>query len=141
MVLIAGVEDDPGVAEALGYYFREAGWEWRCFPGRSETLGALREFRPDVVTTGNRHPVLPGVWLLGAMKRDRELRRIPVVFVTALTKELLWASIRATGLDPDADVAGFVCKPYKPVELVAEIRRVLEASGAIPGSCFPAPVS
>ncbi len=133
MVLIAGIEDDPGIAEVLALSFREAGWEWRCLLGGPEVLGALREFRPEVVTTGNRHPTLPGVRLLDAMKRDSELRKIPLVFVTALDRENLWESIRKIGRDPDSEVAGYVWKPFVPAELVAEIRRVLEANGGVPG--------
>ncbi len=133
MVLIAGLEDEPGMAEQLGQCFRTAGWEWRCLPGRPEVLGALREFRPDVVTTGNRHPLLGGVSLLDEMKRDAELRKIPVVFVTALDREFLWENVRKIGRDPDVDVAGYVLKPFAPAELVAEIRRVLGAAGAAPG--------
>lgn len=133
MVPIAGIEDDPGMAEQLGQCFRGAGWEWRCLSGGLEVLGALREFRPDVVTTGNRHPTLPGVWFLDAMKRDLELQRIPVVFVTARDRESLWESIRKTGRNPDLEVAGYVWKPFVSAELVAEIRRALEATGGAPG--------
>lgn len=133
MALIAGLEDDPGMAEVLGLSFRAAGWEWRCLLGGPEVLGALREFRPDVVTTGNRHSTLPGVRFLDVMKRDQDLRKIPVVFVTALDRENFWESIRKIGRDPDFEVAGYVWKPFVPADLVAEIRRVLEASGGVPG--------
>lgn len=129
MSLIAGLEDDPGVAKALGEVIQESGWEWRLLPGGPETLGAIREFKPDIVTTGNRHPTIPGLSLLEAMQRDLELRMIPIVFVTPRPKDDLWAAIRNEGLDPDVVVAGYVQKPFEPATLVAELMRVLRAHG------------
>lgn len=130
MTLIAGLEDDPGVAEILAWACRDAGWEWRLLHGDPSDIDAIAALRPDVVTTGNRHPIVGGVELLRLLKEREETRGISVVFVTALDRESLRAAVRAIGLDPDADVAGYVQKPFVSSGLQAELRRVIEGARA-----------
>lgn len=129
MPVIAGIEDDPGVAEVLGQCVQREGWKWHHLTGGSETVEVLCILRPDIVTTGSRHPSLPGVELLEIMKREVALAKIPVVFVTPMARGPLWSAVRAAGLDPDEAVAGYVCKPFTCETLGAEIERVLRLSG------------
>lgn len=130
MALIAGLEDEPLIVEQLGWAFGNAGWEWRHLVGGPGLIDAIAAFRPDIVTTGNRHPFIGGIELLQRLKEREDTRMIPVVFVTAVDREGLWEIVRAKGLDPDRDIAGFVRKPFYTKELQAEIRRVLEANAS-----------
>lgn len=129
MTLIASYEDDPGMAEVLECYVREAGWDWRLVPDTDRMFPFLRELKPDLVTTGNRQVVMSGPDFVAAMKADPTLREIPAVFVTAMTdQDVLWEQLRKRGLDPDRQIAGYVTKPFVRAELVEAIRRALTAS-------------
>jgi DNA-binding response OmpR family regulator len=66
---------------------------------------------------------------------DSELWNVPLVFVTAQSRESVFCEIRESGLDPDVVIAAYVSKPFVAEELIAEIRRVLlraEAPGTTP---------
>jgi len=129
MTLIASYEDDPGMAEVLEFYVREAGWDWRLVPDTDRMLPFLRELKPDLVTTGNRQVVMSGPDFVAALKADSDLSAVPVVFVTAMTdRDHLWAQLEERRLDPGRDIAGYVTKPFSREELVEAIRRALPAT-------------
>ena len=131
MALIASYEDDPGVAEVLEFYVREAGWDWRLVPDTGQMLPFLRELKPDLITTGNRQVSMSGPGFIEALKADPALCAVPVVFVTAMSdQDYLWEQLRRRGLDPDRHVAGYVTKPFERSGLVEAIRRGLAPSGA-----------
>lgn len=93
-------------------------------------VGLLRDLRPDIVTTGNRQCSMSGPAFAAALKADPALREVPVVFVTAFSEQdELWKLLRAVGLDPDRQVAGYVSKPFARESLVAAIRRALPGAG------------
>ncbi|HQN09297.1 MAG TPA: response regulator [Thermoanaerobaculia bacterium] len=130
MALIASYEDDPGMAEVLEHYIREAGWDWRLVPDTDRALEFLQGLRPDLVTTGNRQCSMSGPAFAAALKADPALREVPVVFVTAFSaQDELWEQLRALGLDPDRQIAGYVAKPFAREELVAAIRHALPDAG------------
>ncbi len=109
------VEDDPAIAEPLGYALRREGWQvhWRTLAG--EALQLLSEQSFDVIILDVGLPDGNGFDLC----RDiRKQWRTPLLFLTARNEEVE----RIVGLELGAD--DYCAKPFSPRELVSRIRAI-----------------
>lgn len=114
------VEDDKMIVETLTEFLRGEDFEVSAVDGQSKAL-ALVEERPfdlallDIaLKDGNGYAVCRGI---------KELRDIPVIFLTASSDEF---SV-VTGLDLGAD--DYIGKPFRPRELVSRMKSVLRRYG------------
>jgi len=80
---------------------------------------------PDVILLDIVMPVMDGFDVCKRLKADRNIRDIPVVFVTALKGD---KETRIKGLDVGADA--FLAKPIDESELVAQIRAMVKIKSA-----------
>ena len=77
------VDDDPIIRELLGIHLRNAGYEVRTAEdGIAGGYGVLRE-TPDLIISDVNMPHLDGFQFIAALRSDANLRRIPVIFLTA----------------------------------------------------------
>ena len=127
-------DDDPSLRElvraVLGprYRFVEAA-------DGIEALAVAREERPALIVLDVMLPGLSGIEVLEELRTDEELRRIPVVVITA------WSHAEI-----DAQVAGadrFVSKPFDPDDLSAAVEELLGVGSTEPtgaeGPASPGP--
>jgi CheY-like chemotaxis protein len=77
------VEDHAEVAEALVLLLEEQGYDVRAASNGAEAIEMLRTHRPRVVFVDLVMPVLNGLELIDAMRKDDELAKIPVIAMTA----------------------------------------------------------
>src|SRR5689334_241662 len=77
------VEDHDEVSEALVLLLEGQGYVVRAASNGAEAIEALRSHRPCVVFVDLVMPVLNGLELIDAMRRDESLATIPVVAMTA----------------------------------------------------------
>jgi len=84
-------------------------------------LEKVKEYRPDLLLTDHMMPRLSGQGLLLEVRKDPELRSIPVVILTARTG----TEARVEGLEGGAD--DYINKPFHEPELLARIRNLLHA--------------
>jgi len=90
-------------------------------PDGQEALDALRtDTQIDLVLTDVMMPRLDGMQLLAAIREDEQLRRIPVVVLSARAGQE--AAVEA--LEGGAD--DYVVKPFTAPELIARVRSTLE---------------
>ncbi|MCO5975265.1 response regulator [Ideonella oryzae] len=110
------VEDEPKLAAVLQDYLRAAGFGTEIVADGRLVLDAIRQRPPVLVLLDLMLPGRDGVSLC------RELRgfsRVPVIMVTARVEEVE----RLIGLEAGAD--DYVCKPYRPREVVARVQAQL----------------
>ncbi|WP_374585112.1 response regulator [Ideonella dechloratans] len=110
------VEDEPKLAALLQDYLRAAGFNTEIVADGRLVLDAIRQRPPALVLLDLMLPGRDGVSLC------RELRtfsRVPVIMVTARVEEVE----RLIGLEAGAD--DYVCKPYRPREVVARVQAQL----------------
>ena len=109
-------DDEPALRELIraslddAYFFAEA----------SDGLTALelaREVEPDVVVLDLMLPRLGGLEVLARMRADEQLRKVPVLVITA------WNETREDVLA--AGAADFASKPFDPDALKASIEKLL----------------
>lgn len=104
---------EKSVLEAHGYRVRVA-------VDGVEALSLLRQELPDLVIADVEMPRLDGFGLLEAIRKDPELRSLPVVMVTSLDKR----EHRQKGLDLGAD-AYLIKQNFDQSALLETIRRLL----------------
>ena len=89
-----------------------------------EALERVRAFAPDLVVMDIQMPHISGLELIEQMKADDELRRTPIMAVTAYAARGDEERIR------DAGAEGYVSKPISVVRFVEAVRALLEAAAA-----------
>jgi DNA-binding response OmpR family regulator len=78
-------------------------------------IEAIRRNRPDLVVTDAMMPQLDGFGLLEAIRKNPDLRDLPVIMLSARAGE----EARIEGLDAGADY--YLTKPFSARELVAQV--------------------
>lgn len=122
MALIYCVEDDENIRELVGYALRSQAFEVETFADGKEFWKAVQQRVPALVLLDIMLPGESGTEILDKIRKDTQLRSLPVIMLTAKTSE--YDIVR--GLDGGAD--DYVCKPFGIVELISRIRSVLRRS-------------
>lgn len=86
----------------------------------AEALEILKSRHMDIVISDWQMPVMDGEALLSAMKKDKKLRDIPVVLLTANSEKKMRMDVAETQAD------AYLTKPAKPLALEEKIRSVVE---------------
>ena len=120
-VRILAVDDDPQALRYVRDALVASGFEPLATADPEETLRLLEEERPHLVLLDL---VLPGTDGIDLMRKIRETRDVPVIFLSAYGQDQLVA--RAF----DMGAADYVVKPFSPTELAARIRAALRRRDA-----------
>ena len=123
------IDDDVELGQAMREYFarRQLDLEAVQDPGRGLVRamdGCHALILLDVM--------MPGLDGLELLRRLRQASQVPVIMLTAKTRQM----DRVAGLDAGAD--DYLPKPFGPEELLARIRAVLRRAGAPTGRDGPA---
>jgi PAS domain S-box-containing protein len=113
---IFAVDDDPQVLRLLRRTLDEAGYDVLVTQDPAQVMPTLESRSPDLVILDLR---LPGTNGFDVLRRIRESSDVPVVFLTASSRD---ADI-VQGLKLGAD--DYVTKPFSPPELLARIGATL----------------
>jgi two-component system alkaline phosphatase synthesis response regulator PhoP len=116
MRTILVVEDEPQIAALVRDYLQHAGFAVLLAADGETGLSLARSRRPDAVVLDLGLPIVDGLDVVRALRRDST---VPIVILTARGDE----TDRVTGLELGAD--DYVVKPFSPKELVARVRAVL----------------
>jgi CheY-like chemotaxis protein len=82
MAVLVTAEDDEGIRMVVTRSLQQAGYEVIAVADGVQGLAAVREHRPDAVVTDVDMPYMTGLQLCREIRRDPELRHIPVVVVS-----------------------------------------------------------
>jgi two-component system alkaline phosphatase synthesis response regulator PhoP len=116
-VLIA--EDQPHIRTLMLYKLQNSGYDVVAVENGIEALEKARSENPDVVLLDVMMPLMTGFEVLAALRKDERTRSIPVLLVTAQSRE----EEVLKGLEMGAD--DYITKPFSPNELAARIKTVL----------------
>lgn len=95
------------------------GYEVMSAANGAEALRIAMQELPDLILLDVQMPVMDGVQVLGALKRDDRTKGIPVIIITTIGR----ASDRELLLKGGAD--DFVSKPIDGPSLVAKVRHLI----------------
>lgn len=113
------VEDEPDIAEVLGYNLEKEGFEVEIAHRGDTALEEIRRDPPDLLILDLMLPGLDGLELTRALKRETPTSRVPILMLTAKGDEV----DRIVGFELGAD--DYIAKPFSPREVVLRVKAVL----------------
>ncbi len=119
MARILIIEDEQDLAGLIEYNLRAAGFEPEISNTGAGGLARARARAPELVLLDLMLPDIAGSEVLRMLKSDAELRKVPVVIVSARGQE----TDRIQGLEMGAD--DYVVKPFSVRELMLRVKAVL----------------
>lgn len=121
------VDDEPHIPMIVGKKLTAAGFEVSTASDGEEGFAAARDIRPDLIITDLQMPYMSGAELAAALNDDKELRKIPVILLTA----------RGYVLTDDerefSNIKEFLSKPFSVHAVLTLVEKLLDADSA-PGT-------
>ena len=114
------VDDDVDFCEATKLLLDSKGYEVVLAHDGKEGLEKVRAARPDLVILDVMMPEMNGYDVCVVLKADGELRKTPVILLTAVDQHLFKTTYtQAMGLMTEAD--DYIAKPVEPQDLVKRV--------------------
>lgn len=108
------VDDEPEILDLLKYNFSKKGLEVSVARNGEEALEILENEIPQVIVLDIMMPVMNGIEMCRKMRSIEKYKKIPVLFLSATSDDILILSAMTSGGDH------FVSKPIK-LNLLFEI--------------------
>ena len=115
------VDDEDDILELLRYNLEQEGYAVTEARDGIEGLFAARESSPDLIIMDVMMPRMDGVQASLRIREDPDLKKIPIVMLTARSEE----SDQVTGLDAGADI--YLAKPIAMPVLLSQVRATLRS--------------
>lgn len=122
---ILAVDDEEDIVELVRYNLEREGYETLSAFSGKEALEIISKKRPDLIVLDLMLPDIDGLEITRRLKRDDNLKDIPIVMLTAKGEE---ADV-VVGLELGAD--DYIVKPFSPRILVARVRSVIRRRAAV----------
>jgi CheY-like chemotaxis protein len=119
------VDDDKDFVEATKLVLESKPYEVVVAYDGDEGLAKARKEKPDLIILDIIMPVKDGFRAAEQLKRDPELKKIPVIMLTSFSEKGGETSLSVSqGLALDAE--DYVDKPVVPEELLKRVERLLK---------------
>ncbi len=119
------VDDDKDFVEATKLVLESKPYEVVVAHDGDEGLAKARKEKPDLIILDIIMPVKDGFRAAEQLKKDSELKKIPVIMLTSFSEKGGETSLSVSqGLALDAD--DYVDKPVAPQELLRRVERLLK---------------
>jgi DNA-binding response OmpR family regulator len=113
------VDDEKDIVRMVDYNLKKEGFRTiLAYDGEKALLLAKKEL-PDLVILDLMLPEMDGLEVCKTLKKESDTASIPIIMLTAKTKE----ADKIVGLELGAD--DYITKPFSPREVVARIKAVL----------------
>jgi len=120
------VDDEPDAVEFVRAILEDAGYEVASAPNGDEGVKAARAVKPSLVILDVQMPGKDGFSAFADMRKDPELKGIPVVMLTGVRKRLgIQFSSQDMGEYLGEEPNAYVEKPVDPNVLQETVRRLL----------------
>ncbi len=116
------VDDDPDILSLLRLHLASAGYEVGVAEDAIQAGYMVLARVPDLIIADVKMPYMDGFEFVAALKDDRSLPRIPVIFLTSVEEG------EARGKELGA--AGYLRKPVRADRLLALVAQVVPGEGA-----------
>jgi two-component system alkaline phosphatase synthesis response regulator PhoP len=116
-ILVA--EDQQHIRSLIEYKLKNSGYDVVCAEDGKSALEQAGEILPDLILLDVMMPLMTGFEVLASLKSNEKTRNIPILMVTAQSKE----HEVLKGLDLGAD--DYITKPFSPNELAARVKNIL----------------
>lgn len=113
------IDDEPDLCELIEFQLQKEGFRTSTLSNPLEAIGHARDFDPDLIILDVMMPELDGLRLCSMLKVDSQLKKVPILFLTARSD----ADERVKGFERGAD--DYLTKPFDNRELVARSKVIL----------------
>ena len=113
------VDDSPAQRHYVADCLARQGFEVATADNGRAALDRAAAIRPALVISDYEMPVMTGFELVHALRRDPELRQIPVIMLTARDSRRDMAQMRAAG------ASAYLVKPFSQDKCIALVERTL----------------
>jgi len=121
-VTILVVEDSPTQAEQIRFLLEGHGYMVIVAANGREGLDLARRERPTIIVSDILMPVMGGYEMAYEIKHDKELKDIPVIFVTSITDS------RDVVKKASVVADGYFTKPFDEAYLISKIESLIAVS-------------
>lgn len=118
------VDDEPDILEFLSYNFRKKGFTVTVAENGLQGLVKLNMERPDIIVSDILMPEMDGIELCRKVKQHPALKRIPFIFLTAVSDDYKVLYAMTSGADQ------FASKPIRFEYLLEMVNAVLQEQQA-----------
>lgn len=88
-----------------------------------QALKMLKKIDADLILLDVKMPKMDGIDVMEQLSKDDQFKKIPVIFLSADGQEETQDKVQALG------AADFIKKPFEPGDLLARIKKALDAAG------------
>lgn len=113
------VEDEAKLREVLRDYLEKEGYQVTCLDRGDTVIPLVKQSMPDLILLDI---MLPGMDGLEVCRGIRSFSPVPILMLTARVEEIDCV----LGLELGAD--DYICKPFRPREVMARVKAVLRRS-------------
>jgi two-component system chemotaxis response regulator CheY len=117
------VDDDQSLRELLRLHLSSAGYDVSTASDGIEAGYAVLKDPPDLIITDVNMPHMDGYQFIEALKSDKSLPPIPVIFLTSLDEPDRGKELGAVG---------YITKPVRADKLLATVAKHLPDGGTFP---------
>jgi DNA-binding response OmpR family regulator len=115
-ILVA--EDQRTILNLIEYKLKNSGYNVIVVEDGLAALEKAKAILPDLILLDVMMPLMTGFEVLSALKKEQATKDIPIIIITAQTRE----DEIIKGLELGAD--DYILKPFSPNEVVARIKTV-----------------
>lgn len=113
------VDDEQDLLDLIEYNLKKEGFDVLKAENGEEGIKMAREHSPDLVLLDIMMPKMGGMEVVEIMRDDEDLKRIPIIFLTARGDE----KTEVEGLNKGGD--DYITKPISTTKLISRIKAVL----------------
>jgi CheY-like chemotaxis protein len=113
-------DDDVEIFSILNYIVEDNGWQLQCRENCDNLIQEVREMMPDLILMDNWIPQTGGVAATQTLKKEEDLKNIPVIYFSANNDIALLA--RQAGADT------YIAKPFDLDDLESLMKNTIQKS-------------
>lgn len=113
------VDDEKDLLDLIEYNLKKEGFEVLKAENGEQGIQTAREEKPDLVLLDIMMPKMDGLEVCDVLREDKDLSRIPIIFLTARSDE----KTEVEGLNKGGD--DYITKPISTTKLISRIKAVL----------------
>ena len=113
------VDDERDLLDLIEYNLKKEGFKVLKAENGEEGISKAKEHKPDLILLDIMMPKMDGLEAVEIMRKDDDLRKTPIIFLTARSDE----KTEIDGLNKGGD--DYITKPISTTKLVSRIKAVL----------------
>lgn len=112
------IDDEVDLTTLIAKRIRSAGYDVSCHFDGKDAIKTIKYEVPDLILLDLKLPDISGIDLYKTLKKEPDLKNIPVIFISAMHKEKDYC-LNVLGAQ------GFITKPYHAQTLLNSIQNLL----------------